>query len=72
MRGPIGAFKAPVQMRMSLSWTDGPIDGQTDKITKAANKDRQKQTRKSKRAIKKGGRLLVSETMTFPPMESDA
>lgn len=34
--------------------TDGPIDGQTDKITKAANKDRQKQTRKSKRAIKKG------------------
>lgn len=57
MRGPIGAFKAPVQMRMSLSWrqTD-PIDGQTDKITKAANKDRQKQTRKSKRAIKKKGR----------------
>lgn len=53
--------------------TDGPIDGQTDKITKAANKDRQKQTRKSKRAIKKGeGGLLVSETMTFLPMESDA
>lgn len=40
--GPTGAFKAPVQMRMSLSGrqTDRHADGQTDQITKAANKDR--------------------------------
>lgn len=68
-----GASKAPVQMRMSPSWR------QTDRQNHKGREDRQtyidekneKREKKSKRAIKKRGELLVSETMTFLPIESD-
>lgn len=71
----IGASKAPVQMRMSPSWR------QTDRqkpqrLWKKKKTDRQEATKKkkrSKRAIKNNNReALVSETMTFLPIESDA
>lgn len=48
-------------------------DRQTKAVEKKTDRHRQKREKKSKRAIKKKTReLLVSETMTFLPIESDA
>lgn len=74
----VGASKAPVQMRMSPSWRQ--LDGQNHKGCEKRQTNRQmKKGRKRVKELKKkrereieSRELLVSETMTFLPIESDA